>query len=142
MHPAILEFTESLIADAKMSGADKLLLGHLPAGTNPGVYSGPVDTGTPVAELESAHKARALLTELAMSQAGLNDAIVTSSLSNDSYPVWCHIPKQSGWFQVDGFPCGLLPHILVVLSDMATRGNNVQTINVTEALSHEVTLKV
>ena len=139
MYPAVVEFTESLISDVKAVNGDTILFGNLPAGTAPGVYSGPTDAQTSAQELQSAHEARARLFELALSQAGLNDAIVSSSLADDIYPVWCH--KEDGWFQVDGFPCGLLPHILVVLQDMATRGNNVQAINVTKELTHLITLK-
>ena len=142
MHPAVIEFTESLIADVKASKGDSILFGNLPAGTAPGVCSGPVETDTPVAELaelESAHEARALLISQATSQAGLDDAIITSTRSDDLHPVWCHL--EDGWFQVDGFPCGLLPHILVVLQDMATRKHSVHTIHLTEELTHLITLK-
>jgi hypothetical protein len=141
MHTAVVELTASLIEDIKASGADKLLLGNLPAGTTPEVYSGPVETETGHAKFQAIHNAKCAQLDLALSQAGIDDSIVTSSLPDGIYPVWCHIPSQDGWFQVDGFPCGLLPHVVLELQDMAKRGESIQTLHVTNELAHLVTLK-
>ena len=140
MHTAVAELTAALINDMKATGADKLLLGNLPPDTPPGTYSGPVDTSDRTPELESARESRAKLVALARSESGVDTPPVTSSLPDGQYPLWCHIPDQNGWFQVDGIPCELFPHVVVALQDMASRGDSVQTLHVTNELGHIATL--
>lgn len=141
MQTAVAELTAALISDVKASGADRLLFGNLPLGTSPGTYSGPVDMSTSDAEMNARHHAQAQRIARALSDVGLDGATVTSDLQGGDFPIWCHIPDQNEWFQVDGVPCALLPHVIVELQNMAQRGEAVQRLHVTRELAHMATLK-